>query len=192
MRAIYSEVSFFFMVAWLHEKAKQFNTNSRLWFGYMSTNRKLPSPFLLSLEFSLRCQKKTLRVSCHPHSTEPRVEVTVPYKAPCPFPPLSHHVLPRAHEAPATHNFFQGSREASLSKAPHALSLLSGTPPHHTWRALPYLSGFSSVSSRAPPPEVGFKQPPLYFQQHLLISLQCVSLSVSFSVSHLSPSFNIL
>lgn len=175
------------------KRQKQFNTNSRLWFGYMSTNRKLPSPFLLSLEFSLRCQKKTLRVSCHPHSTEPRVEVTVPYKAPWPFPPLSHHVLPRTHEAPATHNFFQGSREVSLSKAPHVLSLLSGTPL--TTPGEPYLTCLVSAQCPLEPRLQKSGLSSLLHTSNNTRSFHCSAsayLCVSFRVSHLSPSFNIL
>lgn len=175
-------------------RQKQFNINSRIGFGYISTNCKMPSTFLLCLEFSLKCQKKILKglpaILTVQSQQERSPSLTKPPALSCLSLIMSHH--PHVRLQPLITSSRAAERPRSRnSEASHALSLLSRTSPHHTWRTLPYLSGLSLVSSRLPPPEF-WSTAPSVLQQHTPTSLQCVGLSVCFSESRPPPSSNIL
>lgn len=175
-------------------RQKQFSINSRIGFGCMSTNCKVPSTFLLCSEFSLKCQKKILKglpaILTVQSQQERPPSLTKPPALSCLSLIMSHHPHVRLQPLITSSRATERPRSRN-SEASHALSLLSRTSPHHTWRTLPYLSGLSLVSSRLPPPEV-WSTAPSVLQQHTPTSPQCVGLSVCFSESRPPPSSNIL
>lgn len=122
-------------------RQKQFNINSRIGFGYISTNCKMPSTFPVMFGILIKMSEKILKgLPILSSQYKSNRKGHHPLQSPLPFLPLSHHVPPPPREAPATHPTSSRAAEACVlpnSEASPALSLLSRTS-HHTWRTLPY------------------------------------------------------